>query len=78
MFIRKESVYNLRDTSIVIQRSYNTITYGFLSVTYHGAKMWNKLPVHVKEAKSVPQFKYFLKNVSTDICNCHYYSAANL
>ena len=49
--------YGLRDGNKLIQSSYNTKKYGFRSFSYYGSKLWNSIPVNVKEAESLDILK---------------------
>ena len=60
MFTLKPSKYNLRDGNIVNQPTFNTITYGYKSFSYYGAKLWNALPHEIKTADNLFQFKILL------------------
>ena len=48
MFIDKESKYNLRDQSRLLQPKFNTKRYGYRSFMYFGSKIWNSLPNNIK------------------------------
>jgi hypothetical protein len=72
MFVRKENAYDLRDDCQVVQPYVKTVTHGLLSVTYHGAKIWNSLPVYIKRATSLNSFKYLLNNYNTPLCECSF------
>ena len=53
----KDHVYMLRDTNTLVQNRYGTKTYGYKSFQYFGAKLWNSLPLDVKECDTVSKFK---------------------
>ena len=61
LFSKKDQVYDMRDYNKLNVARFNTITYGKNSFSYHGAKMWNELPIHVKESVSMDEFKMKLK-----------------
>ena len=62
MFQLKVNRYGLRDDHKLIQPNFNTITYGLKSFSYYGAHIWNLLPVNVKNATSINEFKNLLKS----------------
>ena len=70
LFERYETPYNLRDNNRIHQPAYNTITYGKNSVRYQGAKLWNVLPLHIKEATTLPQFKRLIHTWLGPSCKC--------
>ena len=60
LFKPKSTTYNLRDSKILHQPRFNTFTFGYRSFNYYGAKLWNSLPVYLKNAESVNNFKILL------------------
>jgi hypothetical protein len=61
--------YNLRDNCLLKQPKFNTKRHGFRSFRYYGSKLWNSLPVDIKNAKTL----YMFKNRITEFCrstNC--------
>ena len=61
LFESYETPYNLRNNNGIQQPAYNIVTYGRNSVRYQGAKLWNVLPLHNKEATTLPQFKRLIQ-----------------
>ena len=70
LYVRKDTIYNLRDNEKVKQPAYNTMTYGNNSLRYQGAKLWNQLPAHVKEATDLNQFKNLIQAWLGPSCSC--------
>ena len=70
LFIKKDTNYNLRDNEKVKQPAYNTMTFGNNSLRYQGAKLWNNLPPHVKEATDLRQFKNLIQAWLGPSCTC--------
>ena len=62
MFINKESNYNLRDQSRLLQPKFNTKRYGYRSFQYFGSKVWNSLPASIKALEDLGMFKQHLFN----------------
>ena len=42
--------YEMRDNLKLVKPVYNTMQYGFRSIIYQGALIWNSLPVELKQA----------------------------
>ena len=57
LFCEQTSDYQLRDSSRLIQPKFNTFKFGFKSFRYFGAKLWNVLPVDIKQSESLSIFK---------------------
>ena len=53
----------LRSSSkqLLVQSSSSTKTYGLRAFQHSSAELWNKLPNHIKNAKTLVQFKTSLK-----------------
>ena len=62
MFSNKESNYNLRDKSRLLQPKFNTKRYGYRSFHYYGSKIWNTLPASIKDLEDLGMFKQHLFN----------------
>ena len=63
LFTSKTTPYDLhrKDQLIITQK--RTVTYGLKSFAHVGAKIWNKLPNELKDAKTVHNFKSGLQNI---------------
>ena len=70
LFVMKDSAYNLRDNVKVHQPVFNTMTFGRNSLRYQGAKLWNLLPIEIKKATNVKQFRNLIKTWLGPSCNC--------
>ena len=57
LFTKKPAVYCLRDPDQLYQTKFNTYTYGYRSFAYYGAKLWNKLPLELKNSPTLIIFK---------------------
>ena len=71
---KKEINYMIRNNSLIIQPKVNTISNGITSIIYHGSKMWNCLPMYIKTAKNVNQFKYSITKYDQPLCKCNHCS----
>ena len=45
----KITSYEMRDNLKLVKTVYNTMQYGFRSIIYQGALIWNSLPVELKQ-----------------------------
>ena len=72
LFSVKTSPYVLRNSLLLCQPKMNTVTHGINSIIYHGAKLWNNLPMYVKTANTVKQFKSFVKKYKQSLCDCNH------
>ena len=63
-------LYNFRNNKILIQPTYNTVTYGLNSFRYKAPKIWNNLPNEIKNAVSIKEFKKLIKNWTGHKCYC--------
>ena len=61
LFERKMYNYNMRDNSKLVQKKFKTVSHGFKSFGYYGAKTWNDLSNDVK-CLSLNEFKSKLKD----------------
>ena len=62
MFVGKDSGYNLRDQSRLLQPKFNIKIYGYRSFKYFGSKVWNCLPPYFKNVYDLSVFKKYLYN----------------
>ncbi len=61
--------YDLRDDNRLIQKRFRTITYGKRSFLYLGHKLWNTMPLEIKNVISLQNFKDRLKTWDGP-CDC--------
>ena len=57
LFRAQESLYEMRDNDKFIQPQYNTVCYGKNSIRYFGPKLWNNIPILIKNSQSLNTFK---------------------
>ena len=57
LFTPHESQYDFRDSEKMVLPEFNTQTYGYRSFRYYGAKLWNSIPVDVKNTNDLSTFK---------------------
>ena len=72
MYEVKNVPYNLRSNICLVQPTFGTKTYGFNSLLYLGAKLWNMLP-NVCKALPFNDFKSYIQQWDGPICcgQCH-------
>jgi hypothetical protein len=61
LFMKHSVNYNLRDNNLLLQPKFRTTRFGLKSFRYIGAKLWNELPLKIKESKNLNTFK---RNIS--------------
>ena len=57
LFTPQESNYDMRDSNKFALPKYNTVKFGRNSFRYYGAKLWNQIPVNIKNSSSPNSFK---------------------
>jgi hypothetical protein len=58
----QETQYDMRDNEKFVMPQYNTVQFGKNSIKYFGAKLWNTLPLRIKEKPSLSTFKSAVTN----------------
>ena len=48
-FTRQTTRYDMKDIYKLVKPTYNTMQYGFRSISYQGATIWNELPIEIKK-----------------------------
>ena len=61
IFERHVHSHGTRNHSKLLQKRFNTVRYGYCSFKYLGAKIWNNLPMNVKESINIGDFKKNLR-----------------
>ena len=62
--------YNRRKNSGFITYNVNTMCYGVDSIHHLGPKIWNLLPVSIKTAHDLNEFKNLIKSWTPKTCPC--------
>lgn len=70
LFTPKLANYNLRDRNKLCVKLSRTKRYGLDSLSQYGAKLWNSLPVKMKNCQDLKTFKDLTKNWSENPCRC--------
>ena len=71
MFNEKEVSYNFRDPFLLEQPKFNTVRYGYKSLTYMGAKICNSIPVEIKSCTDYKHFKTLFNIWTGPECRCN-------
>ena len=69
-FTAHETNYSLRRSNTLCKGPFNTMTHGYASLKYQGPKLWNLLPDHVRNAKSLKEFNDCIK-IWSPVCECN-------
>ena len=62
IFKNKENSYDFRRKDTLAVRMIRTTTYGIDSVSFLGPKMWDLIPLDIKESQSLTIFKNRIKD----------------
>ena len=69
---KKPTHHNLRDQNLVKIPKPKAETFGFRSLSFRGAMLWNSLPSEIKDSTNITIFKNKIKQWNADnICKCH-------
>jgi hypothetical protein len=69
---RKNTHHNLRNKDPVKIPKPKAVSFGYKSLAYRGAVLWNKLPQKIKESPDFSAFKNQIKQwPTTNVCKCH-------
>ena len=69
-FQQKNTPYHLRNTQLLELSKCRTKTYGLNTTLFKGSLLWNKLPNHFKEPKSLLHFKNKIQEWTRRSCTC--------
>ena len=67
----ENNTYNLRSGMHLSGVNVHSTQYGTESIGYLGAKIWDLVPVHMKDLKTLSTFKNQIKNWIPKDCWCH-------
>ena len=71
LFVKAVTPYDTRDKNKLIQPLKRATTYGLRSFQYYGAHVWNMLPINIKTAHSLQEFKSLIRSWPGPTCSCH-------
>ena len=69
-FMPKASSYNLRRNDTFKKRKVHSVYHGTESLSFLGPKIWDLVPVELKQSESLGSFKVKIKNWVPFICQC--------
>ena len=69
-FSTQQHSYSLRGGEKLNQPIVNTNKYGLHTFRYEGAKIWNEMPLHIKSANDLDEFKAKIRQWSGPRCIC--------
>ena len=70
VFSARNVNYELRDEFRLELYKFRTKKYGYNTILYAGAKLWNSLPVNFKRCENVNEFKNMMKYWKCKVVNC--------
>ena len=62
LFVKADTPYDTRNKYKLIQPVKSTTTYGLRSFQYYDAHVWNMLPINIKTAHSLHEFKSLIRS----------------
>ena len=78
IFKINEQPYNLRRTNLLKLVPCKSKTFGTYSLSFRASFIWNYLPIDIKSAATLSQFKILIKKWNGDICKCKICSISQL
>ena len=66
----ENNTYNLRSSTHLSRVNVHSTQYGMESIGNHGAKIWNLVPAHMKDLKTLSTFKNQIKKWIPKDCPC--------
>ena len=71
LFPKKTSNYRLRDCNQIKATKPKTEKFGYRSIIFRGAMLWNSLPTEIKNTPNIVTFKNKIKQWNAPNCNCN-------
>ena len=62
--------YNLRTQSDFLKNSVNSSKYGLNSIRFFGSKVWQMVPMQIRNLKSLEDFRNKIRRWEPDGCDC--------
>ena len=62
--------YNLRTQSDFLRNSVNSSKYGLNSIIFFSSKLWQMVPMEIRNLKSLKGFRNKIRRWETDGCDC--------
>ena len=70
ILLERSIIYNLRNNSGFTTYNVNTMRYGVDTIHHLGPKIWNSLPLSIKAAHDLKEFKNLIKSWTPEACPC--------
>ena len=70
LFVSKASSYNLRRNDTLEKRQVHSVYHSTQSLSFLGPKIWDLVPVELKQSESLDSFKLKIKNWLPFECPC--------
>ena len=70
-WIKKTNVFNLRQNDALIIPKPRAESFGYRSLSFRGAVLWNSLPPHIKSSPNITKFKANIKQWNAENCECN-------
>ena len=71
IFKEKKTFHQLRNNNLLIIPKASSTKFGYRSISFRGAILWNKLPESIKNAENVHTLKKLIQQWDASTCNCH-------
>ena len=71
LFVKADTSYDTRDKCKLIQPFKRTTTYGLRYFQHYRAHVWNMIPLHIKAAQSLHEFKSLIRSWPGPTWSCH-------
>ena len=70
IFEKRENSYNFRNNNTFRRRQVNSVYHGTESISFLGPKIWDLLPLEIKQSESLAIFKSKIKKWIPSQCPC--------
>jgi len=70
VFVKKVSIYSLRNESEFQRRNIRTVRHGSESLSNIGPQIWDQIPDDIRDAESLPIFKSKIRKWKAKNCPC--------
>jgi len=70
--VKPKLCYNMKNRSHFATRRAKTVNFGIESLQYKASKVWDNIPLHIKQKDSLNEFKKAIKTWKPDFCTCRF------
>ena len=71
IFKKRTLTYNLRSQTDFVRDCVNTRHYGLNSLSYFAPKVWDMIPLEIKNINSLQKFKTEIRKWAPENCSCY-------